>query len=79
LTGRGSAVNWSVAVSYRVVKGREVHCPLADSCDLSGALHEALRAFFDVLDGYTIADLADKRTSLRQRLGLAEPQIAATH
>jgi Rrf2 family iron-responsive transcriptional regulator len=59
--------------------GSDVHCPLADSCDLSGALHEALRAFFDVLDSYTIADLADKRTSLRRRLGLAEPQITATH
>ena len=60
-------------------EGSDVHCPLADSCDLSGALHEALRAFFDVLDSYTIADLADKRTSLRRRLGLAEPQITATH
>jgi Rrf2 family iron-responsive transcriptional regulator len=60
-------------------EGNDVHCPLADSCDLSGALHEALRAFFDVLDSYTIADLADQRTSLRRRLGLAEPQITATH
>ncbi len=60
-------------------EGSDVHCPLADSCDLSGALHEALRAFFDVLDSYTIADLADRRTSLRRRLGLAEPQITATH
>ena len=60
-------------------EGSDIHCPLADSCDLSGALHEALRAFFDVLDGYTIADLADKRKSLRMRLGLAEPPPAAAH
>lgn len=60
-------------------EGSDIHCPLADSCDLSGALHEALRAFFDVLDGYTIADLADKRKSLRMRLGLAEPPGAAAH
>lgn len=60
-------------------EGSDIHCPLADSCDLSGALHEALRAFFDVLDGYTIADLADKRQSLRLRLGLAEPPGAAAH
>ena len=60
-------------------EGSDIHCPLADSCDLSGALHEALRAFFDVLDGYTIADLSDKRKSLRLRLGLAEPLGAAAH
>jgi Rrf2 family transcriptional regulator, iron-responsive regulator len=58
--------------------GTDVHCPLAGACDLSGALHEALEAFFEVLDGYTIADLAQKRKSLRQRLGLEElPGIAA--
>jgi Rrf2 family iron-responsive transcriptional regulator len=50
--------------------GADVLCPLADNCDLNGALREALGAFFDVLEGYTIADLADKRRSLRQRLGL---------
>jgi Rrf2 family iron-responsive transcriptional regulator len=52
--------------------GSDVHCPLAGACDLSGALHEALQAFFDVLDGYTIADLAGKKRSLRERLGLLE-------
>ena len=50
--------------------GSDVVCPLAENCDLSGALHEALNAFFEVLDSYTIADLAGKRLSLRQRLGL---------
>ena len=60
-------------------EGSDVHCPLADSCDLSGALHEALRAFFDVLDGYTIADLADKRKSLRLRLGIEDLLPAAAH
>ena len=52
--------------------GSDVHCPLADACDLSAALHDALAAFFDVLDGYTIAELAGKRRSLRDRLGLLE-------
>ena len=47
-------------------------CPLLDNCDLNGALREALGAFFDVLDGYTIADLAGKKRVLRERLGLAE-------
>jgi Rrf2 family iron-responsive transcriptional regulator len=50
--------------------GGDVLCPLADNCDLNGALREALGAFFDVLESYTVADLANKRLSLRQRLGL---------
>jgi Rrf2 family iron-responsive transcriptional regulator len=50
--------------------GADVLCPLADNCDLNGALREALGAFFDVLESYSIADLANKRLSLRQRLGL---------
>src|SRR6187402_1977843 len=45
-------------------------CPLLDNCDLNGALREALGAFFEVLDSYTIADLAGKRRDLRERLGL---------
>ncbi len=57
--------------------GSDVLCPLADACDLNGALREALGAFFDVLDSYTIADLADKRLSLRQRLGLGIEELAA--
>jgi len=56
--------------------GSDVICPLADNCDLNGALREALNAFFDVLDGYTIADLSDKRLSLRQRLGLESMLLA---
>jgi Rrf2 family iron-responsive transcriptional regulator len=50
--------------------GSDVACPLADNCDLNGALREALGAFFEVLDSYTIADLAGKRRHLRARLGL---------
>ncbi len=50
--------------------GDDVACPLAGNCDLNAALREALGAFFDVLDSYTIADLASKRKSLRDRLGL---------
>jgi Rrf2 family transcriptional regulator, iron-responsive regulator len=62
-------------------EGGDVNCPLADSCDVNTALGEALAAFFGVLEGYTIADLAGKRRSLRARLGLAredmEPGLAA--
>lgn len=57
----------------------DIHCPLAGACDLSGALHEALQAFFEVLDSYTIADLAQKRQTLRLRLGLEELVPLAAH
>jgi Rrf2 family iron-responsive transcriptional regulator len=50
----------------------DVLCPLADGCDLNSALREALGAFFDVLDSYTIADMANKRLHIRKRLGLLE-------
>jgi Rrf2 family iron-responsive transcriptional regulator len=57
--------------------GSDILCPLADACDLNGALREALGAFFDVLESYTIADLAEKRVNLRQRLGLGLEELAA--
>lgn len=50
--------------------GSDTACPLVDACDLNAALREALGAFFDVLESYTIADLAEKRVHLRERLGL---------
>jgi Rrf2 family iron-responsive transcriptional regulator len=59
--------------------GSDVHCPLAGACDLSAALHEALEAFFEVLDSYTIADLAQKRQALRQRLGLEDLTALTAH
>jgi Rrf2 family iron-responsive transcriptional regulator len=59
--------------------GGDILCPLADACDLNGALREALGAFFDVLDGYTIADLAGKRKSIRLRLGLEDLGTVAAH
>jgi Rrf2 family iron-responsive transcriptional regulator len=51
-------------------EGSESTCPMVFGCDLNAALSEALEAFFDVLDRYTIADLAGKRRSIRERLGL---------
>jgi Rrf2 family iron-responsive transcriptional regulator len=55
--------------------GGDMSCPLVDSCDLNAALREALGAFFEVLDSYTIADLASKRRHLRERLGLAGEEL----
>lgn len=53
-------------------EGGDITCPLVMSCDVNSALNEALTAFFKVLDSYTIADLADKRRSLRDRLGILD-------
>ncbi len=39
-------------------------CPLERSCGLNGALHEALAAFFSVLDRYSIADVTDERANI---------------
>ncbi|RJG44830.1 MULTISPECIES: iron-responsive transcriptional regulator RirA [unclassified Mesorhizobium] len=45
-------------------------CPLVDSCALNSALREALNAFFEVLAGYTIADLVKARPNVRNLLGI---------
>lgn len=45
-------------------------CPLVDSCALNAALRKALGAFFEVLESYTIADLAKERPSLQLLLGI---------
>jgi Rrf2 family iron-responsive transcriptional regulator len=50
-------------------------CPLIGECDLNAALREALGAFFTVLESYTIADLAQKKRSIRERLGLVLEDI----
>ena len=66
-TVRLTEENFAMAVCF---EGGDVNGPLVDACDLNSALREALGAFFSVLESYTIADLSEKRVSLRQRLGL---------
>jgi Rrf2 family iron-responsive transcriptional regulator len=51
-------------------------CPLVDSCGVNRILSEALRAFFAVLDSYTIADVASNREQLRDLLELDAPVAA---
>ena len=58
-------------------EGGDISCPLVDACDLNAALREALGAFFNVLESYTIADLVEKRVSLRDRLGLKPEALEA--
>lgn len=44
-------------------------CVIARACALTGALHEARRAFMAILDGYSLADLvADRQRGLRELL-----------
>ena len=45
-------------------------CPLLANCEYNRVLREALSAFMDVLDRYTIADVARGRPDLRFLLGL---------
>lgn len=46
-------------------------CPLLATCELRVALHEALAAFFAVLDRYTLADLVHAPDRLMPPLGLS--------
>lgn len=45
-------------------------CPITGGCGLRPVLKEALDAYFEVLDRYTLADLVRKRRLLVQILGL---------
>lgn len=44
----------------------EGDCVIAGACGLQRVLHEAMRAFFEVLDRYTLADLVARPSELRQ-------------
>jgi len=48
------------------------HCLIAPACALTAALHRALGAFMEVLDGYSLADLTSSRSEALRRL-LAPP------
>ncbi len=53
-------------------------CPLTSECELRRALHEALSAFFAVLDGYTLADLLAPGQRISALLGLGETATEAS-
>lgn len=40
------------------------HCVITSSCRLKGVLGEAVKAFYAVLDGYTLADISRNRQAL---------------
>jgi Rrf2 family nitric oxide-sensitive transcriptional repressor len=43
-------------------------CPIVQACGLRGALGQAQSAFLEVLDRYTLADIAEDTTKLRAML-----------
>jgi Rrf2 family nitric oxide-sensitive transcriptional repressor len=49
-------------------------CRLQPACQLRGILDEAAKAFFDVLDDYTLADLIQRPSRMRFALGLDRPR-----
>ena len=51
------------------------HCSIAPVCRLAGVLDEALRAFYGVLDHYTLADLVHNRARLASILKI-HPRVA---
>lgn len=51
--------------------GDECACPIESVCILFGALRKAQKAFFDVLDGYTLADVVKNKHRLMQSLNVA--------
>lgn len=49
------------------------HCAIVSHCRLKGVLGEAVKAFYAVLDRYTLADIAGNRQELVQLLRFIEP------
>lgn len=52
-------------------------CPLIGICKLSKAMQKATKAFMDVLDGLTLADIASNRGELLSRIAPIEEGIVA--
>ena len=49
-------------------------CTISAGCQLKGALGEAFRAFMDVLDNYTLAQVVENAAELKGFLQIAIPQ-----
>jgi Rrf2 family nitric oxide-sensitive transcriptional repressor len=56
--------NWALVECFDMKSNT---CPIAGACGLKPMLHEAQRAFFDVLDGYRIGDLSKAIPALAQK------------
>lgn len=49
------------------------HCTIAGICHLSSVLGEAVKAFYTVLDKYTLADLVQNRQALAKVMFVSHP------
>jgi Rrf2 family nitric oxide-sensitive transcriptional repressor len=70
LIGVGKVVRQTEGVTMPVecFSGESNNCSIASICDLRGVLGEAMRAFYAVLDRYTLADLVRNREALAKAL-----------
>jgi len=50
-------------------------CPIITTCALKHALYQARKAFMDVLDGYTLADVLGNQNQVRNLLDSKPPLI----
>jgi Rrf2 family nitric oxide-sensitive transcriptional repressor len=66
----GAVVRWAegVDVPAECFDAQSNHCVISRVCRLRGVLSEAVRAFYDVLDRYTLADLVQNRAALSKLL-----------
>jgi Rrf2 family nitric oxide-sensitive transcriptional repressor len=53
---------------WKVIDCNSPVCPILPGCALRGVLNEARDAFLQVLDGYSLADLVDRRQGDLRRL-----------
>lgn len=51
--------------------GDQCACPIDNVCILYSALRKAQKAFLEVLDGYTLEDVAKNKSRLRESLNVA--------
>lgn len=70
---RATEENFAMAECF---ENDAAECPLIDSCALNEALRKALGAFFEVLESYTIEDLARNRPNLRHLLNIEDGPAA---
>ena len=59
--------DWRIVECFDPAENR---CPIAGGCGLQAVLNEALKAYFSVLDKYSLADVVRRKAVLVQLLGL---------
>jgi Rrf2 family nitric oxide-sensitive transcriptional repressor len=73
---RSTETNLSIVECFNLATNT---CVIAPVCRLKGILHDALRSFMSVLDGYTLADLVDRGGAERLALTFARSRKVADH